>query len=70
MGMDVYAAIKNVPDYHSGHGVLAGVAANLELAVKILYPEQQYEFRPSPSRENVWIGPDGFGEIHKLKLQE
>lgn len=68
--MDVYAAIKTTPDYHSSHGTLAGIATTLELAIKILYPEQQYEFHPSSSRENVWNGPDGFGEIHKLEIQE
>lgn len=68
--MDVYAAIHTVPDYQAGHGALAGVATTLEQAIKILYPEQQYEFRPSSTRENVWIGPDGFGEIRKLELQE
>lgn len=68
--MDIYAAIDNVPDYSAGHGALAGVATTLERAIKILYPDQQYEFQPSTSRKDVWYGPDGFGEIRKLELQE
>lgn len=68
--MDVYVALASIPDYSAGHAPLKGVATTLDGAIKILEPNGAAEYRPSPHVEGTWNGPDGYGTVKRVPLQD
>lgn len=70
--MDVYVALNSVPDYNAPAPSFKSVHMTLEDAIRSLYPDRkdfQLQFTPG-SQKDTWNGPDGFGMVRKVELQE
>jgi hypothetical protein len=71
--MEVYVALKSVPDYtQAPWAPFHSVHTTLEGAIKALYPDRkdfQSQFKKWPTNK-VWEGPDGFGMVKLVEVQE
>lgn len=70
--MDVYVAFNSVSDYTAPAPSFHSVHMTLDDAIHALYPDRkdfQLQFTQS-TRKDTWNGPDGFGMVRKVELQE
>ncbi len=71
--MFVYAAYRSVPDYTAPAPPLVSLHKSLDGAIKALYPDRE-DFRESFTKShyvaNMWNGPDGFGMVRMLEVNE
>lgn len=72
--MDVYVALNSVPDYHAPAPSFKSVHRTLDGAILAVYPKAENErfrkmFRKWPNAD-VWEGPDGFGMVKLVQLQD
>lgn len=65
--MLIYVAMNSEPDWTSHGPRFKSVHKTLEGAIKSLYPKGA-DFRQYDKCE--WIGPDGFGLIRLVKLED
>lgn len=67
----LFAAFRDVPDYHAGPGPFVGVFKTFDGAVRALYPTTA-RFREAfrEQRKGEWIGPDGFGRVAEIEVGE
>lgn len=71
--MHVYIAMNSNPDWYSPGPTFKSVHKTLDGAIRSLYPEGRYDFRPSSGDNNgttSWVGPDGFGFIRLVTLED
>lgn len=66
----VYAAFRSAPDYTAPPPSLVSLHKTLGGAINALYPDKAYNFTKSTRFENVWVGPDGFGQIKLLEIKD
>ena len=70
--MDIYIALRSVPDYSARAPAFYSAHETLEGAIKALYPEspnfQKAFIKWASTKEEVWEGPDGFGMVKKVTL--
>lgn len=67
--MQVFAAFRSSPDYHSSGRSLVSLHQTFGGAKKALFPDKDYHFVQSPYRKNTFTGPDGFGEIERMEIK-
>lgn len=70
--MKLYVALNSVPDYNAPAPSFKSVHETLEGAIAALYPDsekfQKAFVKSRYYKENIWIGPDGFGEVREVEL--
>lgn len=74
--MKVYVALNSTPDFSSPAPSFNSVHATFAAAARALFPDR-LDFQESfasrstsaAGRPEVWIGPDGFGEIREVELE-
>lgn len=65
--MQVYVALRSVPDYSAPAPSFKSVHLSLKGAIDSLYPNSDYDFHKWPGKD-VWEGPDGFGMIKLVEV--
>jgi hypothetical protein len=73
MLVEIYAAFRSVPDYHAPSPPLKSLHRTLAGAIESLYPDNEHfreSFRHVSSDPDIWEGPDGFGMVKLMKVNE
>lgn len=66
----VYGAFLSGPVGSDHPPSLLSLHKTFEGAKKALYPNKDYEFKPSSYLSDSWNGPDGCGLIMLLEIQQ
>ena len=66
--MEVYVALNSTPDYTSPAPSFHSVHTTLSGAISALYPKKDVTF--SFVGKGVWDGPDGFGMVKRVVVQD
>lgn len=66
MDKTVYGAFRSYP--YSSYINLVSLHETFEGAKEALYPNKDYDFKPSSYLPDTWNGPDGFGVIKLLQI--
>lgn len=68
--MQVFGAYRSYPDYNAPSPILVSLHMTFEGARRALYPDKDYEFTKSNYSPGTWNGPDGFGMIRLLEVND
>ena len=68
--MEIYLAFNSEPDYSAGTPRFKSAHKTFEGAKKSLFPDKDYNFHQWSHNPKTWEGPDGYGLIRLVEVQE